>query len=109
MHWTQYVERVAQGRRQADIADMAGVNQSTVSNWLRGKGHVSPENAMNLSRMAGDGPIVGLLAAGYLREDEVDGVVRIDPDITKETAGELLTELGRRLGLNVSVRKGAAG
>ncbi len=104
MHWSEYVTACAKGRRQSDLAVLVGVDQSTVSRWLKGKGSPTAENAMTLARVAGDSPITGLLAAGFLREDEVDGVVRVADGLGASTSDALLAELGRRLGLHVSVR-----
>lgn len=98
-----------EGRTQAELADMAAVSQSAVSRWLKNKERPTAENAMNLARMAGDSPLVGLLAAGYLRDDEVDGVVRVSDQLSDRAAADLLSELGRRLGLHVSVRGEATG
>ena len=109
MHWSEYVAACAQGRKQSDLALLVGVDQSTISRWLKGKGVPSAENAMTLARMSGDSPITGLLAAGLLREDEVDGVVRVADGLSSAATDALLTELGRRLGLHVSVRKERAG
>ena len=109
MHWSEYVTACAQGRTQADLALLVGVDQGTVSRWMRGKGSPSAENAMALARMSGDSPITGLLAAGLLREDEVEGVVRVADGLSSAATDALLTELGRRLGLHVSVRKERAG
>lgn len=109
MHWSEYVASCAQGRTQADLALLVGVDQSAVSRWIRGKGSPTAENAMALARVAGDSPITGLLAAGFLREDEVDGVVRVDGGLSSSATEALIAELGRRLGLHVSVRGGKAG
>lgn len=112
MHWSEYVTACAKGRRQADLALLVGVDQSTISRWMKGKGsRPTAENAMALARVVGDSPISGLLAAGLLREDEVDGVIRVNDGLSSSGADALLIELGQRLGLHVSVRKerGAAG
>ena len=97
------------GGRQSDVALVAGVNQATVSRWLRKGGTPDPENAMALSRAVGDSPITGLLAAGLLREDEVDGVVRVAGGLSEVRSEALLAELGRRLGVHVDSRKERAG
>jgi transcriptional regulator with XRE-family HTH domain len=110
MDWTEYVAAGVAGRNQGDIAVLVGVSQSTVSRWARGVGgQPSVENVMSFARAVGDTPVAGLLAAGYLRHDELDGVIRLSTGLSDATTDSLLTELGRRLGLHVSVRKGATG
>lgn len=110
MNWSEYVAACAQGRRQSDLALLIGVDQSTISRWLKGKGgRPTAENAMELARHSGDSPIVGLLAAGLLREDEIEGVVRVSDGLSANGSDALLVELGRRLGVHVSVRKERAG
>lgn len=110
MQWSEYVSDHTEGRNQAELATLAGVDQSTISRWKRGKGGLpSPENAMRLARAVGDSPVSGLLAAGFLSEDEVDGVVRVSDGLSASTTETLLAELGRRLGLHVSVRREATG
>ncbi len=78
------------------------------SRWKAGKGRPSAENAISFARATGDSPIAGLLAAGLLRYDEVNGVVRVAATLSDSATDALLTELGRRLGVHVSVRKGAS-
>lgn len=110
MQWAEYVAASSAGRRQADLALLVDVDQSTISRWKQGKGRrPSAENAMALARAVGDSPIVGLLAAGYLRDDDVEGVVRVSEGLTTATADALVAELGKRLGLHVSVRRREAG
>ena len=110
MDWTEYVSAGIAGRNQEDIALMAGVSQSSVSRWARGVGgRPSVENVMAFARALGDTPVAGLLAAGYLRHDELEGVIRLSVGLSDATTDALLTELGRRLNLHVSVRKGATG
>ena len=110
MQWSEYVRTRSEGRLQSDIALLVGVDQSTISRWKRGKGgQPSPDNAMALARAVGESPIVALLAAGYLDEDEVEGVVRVAEGLSTATTDALLAELGRRLGLHVDVRREATG
>lgn len=109
MHWSEYVTSRAEGRNQEELAFRVGVSQSTISRWANGKGQPSAEGAMTFARVVGDSPLVGLLMAGFLREDEVDGVVRVADGLSGTETDALLTELGRRMGLHVSVRKGRAG
>ena len=110
MQWSEYVAACIAGRNQADLALLVDVNQSTISRWARGKGsRPSADNAMALARAVDDSPITGLLAAGFLREDEIDGVVRVSEGLSTAATDALLTELGRRLGIHVSIRREAAG
>lgn len=109
MHWSNYVSSRAEGRNQEELAFRVGVSQSTISRWASGKGQPSAENVMTFARVVGDSPIVGLLMAGLVHEDEVDGVVRISEGLEAAETDALLTELGRRLGLHVTARKDRAG
>jgi transcriptional regulator with XRE-family HTH domain len=109
MDWSDYVSRHSEGRNQADVALLVGVSQSTVSRWKQpGAQSPSVENVMEFARAVGDSPVAGLIAAGYLRNDELEGVIRVGVGLGDATTDALLTELGRRLGLHVSVRKGVA-
>jgi len=110
MHWADYVRSHQGDRTQTDIALLVGVNQSTVSNWMLGKGHrPSADNVIAFAQAVRDNPVAALLAAGYLAEDQVDGVVRVSESLSETSTERLLTELGKRLGVHVSTRKGATG
>lgn len=109
MDWSEYVTRGIAGRNQEDVALLVNVSQSSISRWASGGKRPSAENVMAFSRAVGDSPIVGLLAAGYLREDEAGEVVRVATDLGDAAAEALLIELGRRLGIHASVRKERAG
>lgn len=104
MDWSEYVASRAEGRNQEEIALRVGVSQSSISRWKAGKGRPSAENAISFARATGDPPVAGLLAAGFLRHDEVDGVVRVATSLSDSATDALLTELGRRLGIHVSAR-----
>lgn len=111
MDWSEYVTRGVAGRNQEDVAVLADVSQSAISRWSRGIGErPKVENVMSFARAIGDSPVAGLIAAGYLSHDEIDGVVRVSVGLGDATTEALLTELGRRFDLHVSTRrKGATG
>lgn len=103
--WREYVKDVIGLERQADVATKTGVDQATISRWLRGAGAGSRPPSMSLTAVrafarAYRRPVVGaLLAAGLLDEEEVDPAT--DPAVTdwRELVhdDELIDELARRL------------
>ena len=56
-------------------------------------------------------PVLALIASGHLRADDIEQAVRLAPDLPDLDAAALLIELGRRLGVRLTVpserRRGA--
>lgn len=98
--WAEYVKRVSHPLSQAQIAEKTGIAQTNVSRWLRGLGG-SPkaEFVVTFARAFKQPVVEALVAAGYLRHDEVG--VSFKPKsgrtpISDYSTKELLAEIERR-------------
>jgi transcriptional regulator with XRE-family HTH domain len=100
-NWTNYVQRVMQGRERADVARAAGVNVSGLSRWINEVSRPSAEKAVDFARGLGQSPVAALIAAGYLDFTEVKEAVKVTRSIDKIPDDELLKTLARRLARKV--------
>jgi transcriptional regulator with XRE-family HTH domain len=95
--WAEYVRRVTPGMTQAEIADVAGVDQAGVSRWLGGRSVPRIETAIRFARNLGRSPVEVLVAAGYLTAAEAG----INPNLQISVRGldtdVLLAEIRRRV------------
>lgn len=96
MTWSEYVRRITGGDAQNVIAKKAGVDQSTVSRWLRGIGKIDPANAAALARAYHRPVIEAFVAADFIGPDEVDVQVTYTV-VADPTDDELLELLRKRL------------
>lgn len=108
MEWAEYVAAKIKDGNQETLASRTGLSQSTISRWLSGKTQPSAENVIDFSRAAGDSPVAALVMFGYLKRSEAKAVVELEQSISTFEAGDLLAELGRRLGVRVT-REGRRG
>ena len=69
--WPQYLRRISGSATQAQIADRIGIGRLSVCNWLHGKTRPKAETVMVVARAYGRSPIEALIAASYLRAEEV--------------------------------------
>lgn len=109
MDWADYVTEKSAAVNQADLADRLGVSQSTISRWRSGKNAPTVENVIDFARAVGDSPVAALVMFGFLRESEVGEVVHLKATADQLNAYDLLAELGRRLGIQVTQRGVRAG
>ena len=87
-NWSRYFRRVAGDTPRKDLASAAGVAQSAISRWFNAVARPSADSAISFARgMAHANPVEALIAAGYLQEKDVAGVID----------AELLAELAARL------------
>lgn len=93
--WRQYVQYVTRGATQKEVADVVGVNQTTISNW-RGvtQKAVDPKRIENghLANLAvgfGRNPLEAMVAAGQLPFEAAEPTLRNEPDSIR-----LLSEIG---------------
>ncbi|HEY9251566.1 MAG TPA: helix-turn-helix transcriptional regulator [Nocardioides sp.] len=95
--WWDYVQQVAKGAKQADIAERAGVNQVTVSRWKKGAESARPENVAAFARAYGRPVLEAFVAAGFLTSEEAE--VRPDASLTPADleSEALVEEIARRL------------
>jgi len=97
--WWQYVLTVTGNAAQRDIAEATGIDQSSISRWQRGTTTPRAEAVVAFARAYGHSPVEALVAAGYLRSDEL-GVVELTTltgDLTTVSVDSLLSELRRRV------------
>lgn len=97
--WWQYVLTVTGSASQKGIADATGIDQSSISRWQRGATKPRAEAAVALARAYGHSPVEALVAAGYLKSDEL-GVVELTTltgDLSGASIDSLLSEVRRRV------------
>jgi transcriptional regulator with XRE-family HTH domain len=102
--WWEYVERISGGIPQKDIARAAGIDQTMVSRWKTAKHKPKAENVVQFARGLGRSPVEALIAAGYIREDEVAQAVETRTSVTELPSTILLGELARRLSTPPTLR-----
>lgn len=97
--WWRYVVTVTGGAAQKDIAASTGIDQSSISRWQRATNSPRAEAVVALARAYGHSPVEALVAAGYLKSDEL-GVVELTTltgDLTRVSIDSLLSEVRRRV------------
>jgi transcriptional regulator with XRE-family HTH domain len=103
MTWGNYVSQLADGENQKAIAARLGVDQGTVSRWLRGES--SPKNTAVVAHVAqvyGSNVLEAFVAAGMLSPEEAgmppqprldfDSIVDADPSLSSEAKAHLKSE-----------------
>ena len=95
--WPQYLRRISGGATQAQIAERVGLGRLSVYNWLHGKTQPKAETVMTVARAYGRSPIEALLAAAYLRGDEVRLPIERRSSPADIGADELAAEVRRRM------------
>jgi transcriptional regulator with XRE-family HTH domain len=95
--WAEYVKRVAPGRNQAEIAELAGVDQTGVSRWLSGRTAPRVESVIRFARSLGRSPVEALVAAGYITPEEAGMAPDLQISSRDLATEELLAEVRRRV------------
>lgn len=80
-----------------EIASRAGVSHATLSRQITA-GRFLIETTLELARAYDASPVMALVANGYLTEEEA-GLTGIDSVLASASDEQLVTEVGRRLGL----------
>jgi len=75
---------------------MCEVTESTLSRWMRGKGETAANSVIDFAHHMKTSPIEALIAAGYLTDADLVGVVAVIA-ARQWTDAELLAELAARL------------
>lgn len=97
MRWTEYVQSVTSGDKQVAIAARTGVDQATISRWLRDDhARCSPVSVTKFAHGYKRPVLEAFVAAGLL--DERDARVRVIHPRTLDgfTVDELLAEVSKR-------------
>lgn len=89
--------RTTDGAAGARIAERTGIPESTISRWLSEKAEPRPRQVVTVTRAYGANPIEGLIAAGYLTEDEIEAPQPRRLQIRDFTDIELAEETLRRI------------
>ena len=95
-NWSRYFRRVAGDTPRKDLASAAGVAQSAISRWFNAVARPSADSAISFARGMAANPVEALIAAGYLQEKDVAGVIEVI-QARQWTDAELLAELAARL------------
>lgn len=101
--WSDFLKRIAGTQaatvNQSDIARAAGVSTPTVSRWMAGIGKPKAEQVIGVARSYDVSPLHALVAAGYLRREEIYGEVEIPRALALSvfTDLELAQEMLRRV------------
>jgi transcriptional regulator with XRE-family HTH domain len=97
--WWQYVLAVTGNVAQKNIADAAGIDQSSISRWQRGTNTPRAEAVVAFARAYGRSPVEALIAADYLSSDErgVAELTTLTGDLRGASIDSLLSELRRRV------------
>lgn len=105
MKWSEYVRREMGGRRQADVALVVGVNQTTVSRWINDKGQrPNADNAIAFARAVGGNPVEALLVLGMLEPNDLERAVSVTTAASALSNSELVKAVADRLGVSVTER-----
>lgn len=100
MDWSTYVRQVVGGDRQTEVARKTGIDQTTISRWLRpsedGAARISSQNVARFARGYGVPVLQAFVVAGFLSAEEAD--LKGEPlDLGKIDSEALIAELQRRL------------
>jgi transcriptional regulator with XRE-family HTH domain len=95
--WTDYLRRVTGDLTRREIAQAADINVSAVSRWITGASRPSPEKVIEFARGLNQSPIEALIAAGYLKQDDLGGAVELVQSLAVQSDDALVDELRARL------------
>jgi transcriptional regulator with XRE-family HTH domain len=95
--WAEYVRRVTPGMTQAEVAGVAGIDQTGVSRWLAGSSIPRVETAIRFARNLGRSPVEALVASGYITAAEAGVSPQLQISVRDLATDELLTEVRRRV------------
>lgn len=95
--WAEYVQRVAPGKNQSEIAELAGVDQTGVSRWLSGRTVPRVESVIRFARSLGRSPVEAMVAAGYITPAEAGIEPSLQISIRDLPTEGLLAEIRRRV------------
>ncbi|SFA38186.1 Transcriptional regulator, contains XRE-family HTH domain [Rhodococcoides kroppenstedtii] len=91
------------GIDQITLANAAGYNKSVVSNWVNGRTKVPSLEALRRTAEALQVPMgEALVAAEYITADEI-GATTLPADLASVDTGELIREIGARLGYDLAI------
>lgn len=77
MTWGEYVRQMIGGDQQVEAARKAGLDQTTISRWVRGGQAGKAENVVKLARAYRTPVLEALVVAGFISEAEAGARVTI--------------------------------
>lgn len=99
MDWSTYVKHVVGDDRQTEVARRTGIDQTTISRWLRPGSDAARISSQNVAKFARgyDRPVLeAFVVAGFLTADEAD--LKGQPlELAQVNSAELIAELQRRI------------
>lgn len=95
--WWSYFKRIAGTETGRVIAEAAGVSEPQVSRWKSGKNRPDADALARFARHYKRPPVEAIVAAGYLRRDEVLEAVEVIRPLSELGDEELLDEIRRRM------------
>jgi transcriptional regulator with XRE-family HTH domain len=95
--WWEWVQEVSGQMMHKAIAERTGIDPSTISNWSNGNTKPKADNVVRFARTYGVSPVVGLIAAGILTENDVPNVVQIERPLLDHNIDELLDHIRSRV------------
>lgn len=105
--WRDYLARISTGASGVELARTLGVSEAKVSYWRSGARTPSPREAADAARAYGRPGLEGLLVAGYIREEDLEGRVEVVArGLGDYSDVEIANEMLRRARLAVATRGG---
>lgn len=97
MSWAEYARRISGGAQQKDIALAAGVEQGTVSRWMKQGIPPRPENVVTFAKAYKRPVLEAFVAAGFISADDAKVRPTASPSLDSLSSEDLIQELSRRL------------
>lgn len=96
--WLRFVYDVVAQDSQSEIARRTGIPQATISRWLSEQRRLrpTPEKVIMFARGYGVNPVVALVAAGLITDNEARLPRERVPHLSTVPTSRLIAELARR-------------
>ena len=94
--WSRYVRAVIGARRNNEVAELVGVSETTVGNWVNAKGFSRPggEEVVKFARAFRQPLHEALIAAGIGTKADYNHITIVtEPDLSEADTGALAQEL----------------
>lgn len=103
MTWREYVRQVVGGDRQVEISQRTGIDQGTISRWMRQEnGETVSSRAVRLFALGYGRPVLeAFVVAGFLTEEEAGVKVPTEVGWESVTNEALAAEVHRRLVMEI--------
>lgn len=102
MDWHEYVKQVVGNDRQTEVARKTGIDQTTISRWLRpeqgGTARISSQSVAKFARGYGKSVLQAFVVAGFLTPEEAGMQAEAPVDVSSIGDDALMQEVQRRLG-----------